>query len=66
MAGVTHGEPAIAGEAAAAPTAARSGDSARTSGVALLRERRHEEGKLDRTLAESFPCSDPPATWAGP
>ncbi|MEO9176235.1 MAG: hypothetical protein ABI317_15650 [Gaiellales bacterium] len=27
--------------------------------------REHDEERLDEELAESFPASDPPSTWAG-
>ena len=66
MAGVIHAEPVIADEAAAVPESVVAEDSADARRVALLRKRRHEDEELDEALIESFPCSDPPATWAGP
>lgn len=66
MAGVSHAEPVIADEAAAMPEAVMPEDSAEARRGALRRKRQHEDEELDEALIESFPCSDPPATWAGP
>jgi hypothetical protein len=65
MAGVSDAEPVIADEAAAVPESVIAADSAEAARVALLRKRQHEDEELDEALVESFPCSDPPATWAG-
>jgi hypothetical protein len=62
MDAVRHPEP-VADET---PEAAALVGTSKASRLALLRKRQHEDEELDEALVESFLCSDPPASWAGP
>jgi hypothetical protein len=62
MKGLTHPKPASAEET---PRPATPDAEAEAKRLELLRKRQHDDAELDEALIESFPCSDPPASWAG-